>query len=90
MNLTTTFMWIGIAVYVFFTVVNNVNTFVDFTMDDKPAGTFKYNANTELTTRYQVLVFSHTGLQLGQHSLLVSATPSTVFSYVNFDYAIYT
>lgn len=83
-------MWTGIAIYVFFTLVNNVNTFVDFTVDNEPAGSFTHNANTETSTLYQVPVFSHTGLQDGHHSLLVSAAASSVFSYVNFDYAIYT
>ncbi|KJA24265.1 hypothetical protein HYPSUDRAFT_136582 [Hypholoma sublateritium FD-334 SS-4] len=95
--ISVTIDFTGIALWVFFTLANNISgaatqTAVNFTLDGGPP-TF-YNHDPELSTtdfQYKVLVFQNDSLDNIHHTLVISTSqffPDPV--YVNFDYAIYT
>ncbi|KAG6812410.1 hypothetical protein H0H92_002986 [Tricholoma furcatifolium] len=65
-------------------------TLCDFILDGSASGSFQHTPTTSSDFQYRALVYSVTGLDNTGHTLLISADGYDTYSYVNFDYALYT
>jgi len=62
----------------------------NFILDGDPVGYFFHRPTSE-PRGFSHLVFSKTGLQNKEHSLIISSTEELDYDvFINFDYAIYT
>ncbi|KIL56802.1 hypothetical protein M378DRAFT_133674 [Amanita muscaria Koide BX008] len=98
-NVTLRFTGTSVAVWVFFIVANSgthgtgltTYTHVNITLDGKNAGIFSRSPNpTKQDPNYNVTIFSTSGLANTSHELVVGTNDYYNYSYINFDWAIYT
>ncbi|KAF8624118.1 hypothetical protein AX15_006027 [Amanita polypyramis BW_CC] len=95
-GLSCTFL--GVAVWVFFILANNVNgsiaettTECNFTLDGAHAGYYSHQPDINNNNlQYNVTVFNQSGLSNSPHKLVISTSGLPYDAYMNFDYAIYT
>ena len=88
----------GISIWVFFILANNntspgvtSNTQCNFTLDGKLVGNFNHQPNeSTYALQYNATAFTTSGLSNSQHELVISTNDFPSFSFLNFDYAIYT
>ncbi|KAG5653530.1 hypothetical protein H0H81_012471 [Sphagnurus paluster] len=87
----------GTAIYVFFILANfqgegvPTETFCNFTLDGRAAGSFSHKPTSSPDLEYNALVFSRTNLSNTNHQLVVSTSGIADRNiFLNFDYAIYT
>ena len=88
----------GISIWVFFILANNntspgvtSNTQCNFTLDGKLVSTFNHQPNESTDAlQYNATAFTTSGLSNSQHQLVISTNDFPSFSFLNFDYAIYT
>ncbi|KAJ7651124.1 hypothetical protein FB45DRAFT_889739 [Roridomyces roridus] len=85
----------GVAIYVYFILANDegqgitTTTAANFSIDGTVQGEFTHAPAATTDLEFNALVFSHTGLSNGTHSLLITMGGSNDL-YINFDYAVYT
>ena len=88
----------GISIWVFFILANNntlpgitSNTQCNFTLDGQLVNTFNHQPNGSTNAlQYNATAFTTSGLSNSQHTLVISTNDFPGFSFLNFDYAIYT
>ncbi|KAM6500180.1 hypothetical protein JOM56_003194 [Amanita muscaria] len=98
-NVNVTLRFTGVAVWVFFIVANNgthgsgltTYTHVNITLDGQNAGIFSRSPNPKKQDpNYNVTIFSTSGLANTSHELVIGTNDYYNYSYINFDWAIYT
>ncbi|KIL67155.1 hypothetical protein M378DRAFT_9777 [Amanita muscaria Koide BX008] len=97
-DVNVTLRFTGVAVWVFFIVPNSgvhgfgltTYTLVNITLDGKNAGVFSHKPDTRSDPSYNVTIFSKSGLANTSHELVIGTNDYYNYSYINFDWAIYT
>ncbi|KAF5388991.1 hypothetical protein D9757_005052 [Collybiopsis confluens] len=96
-NISISFPFTGIAIYVFFILANNasigpVTTAANFTLDAVFQGTYTHPLDPNAPAfqfNESALAFSKIGLENRTHNLFISTSGNEQI-FVNFDYALYT
>ncbi|KIL67146.1 hypothetical protein M378DRAFT_123375 [Amanita muscaria Koide BX008] len=98
-NVNLTLRFTGVAVWVFFILANagihgaglTTNTQVNITLDGKNAGIFSHYPDMNMQDlTYNATIFSTSGLANTSHELVIGTNDYANYSYINFDWAIYT
>ncbi|KAM6500174.1 hypothetical protein JOM56_003188 [Amanita muscaria] len=97
-NVNLTLRFTGVAVWVFFILANagihgaglTTNT-VNITLDGKNAGIFSHYPDMNMQDlTYNATIFSASGLANTSHELVIGTNDYANYSYINFDWMIYT
>ncbi|PFH51673.1 hypothetical protein AMATHDRAFT_58422 [Amanita thiersii Skay4041] len=94
---SVTFDFIGSAIYVFFTIVDDARveitskTECNFTVDGNIVGYYNHDPDLKNPAfHYQQLVFQKDDLSPGHHTFSIVTSDVPYHVYINFDYAMYT
>ncbi|KIL67147.1 hypothetical protein M378DRAFT_160145 [Amanita muscaria Koide BX008] len=98
-SVNVTLRFTGVAVWVFF-ILANANTYaadmttiteVDIILDGNYVGNFSHDPDTNMQDlTYNATIFSTIGLANTSHELVIGTNGIYNYSYLNFDWAIYT
>ncbi|KAM6500175.1 hypothetical protein JOM56_003189 [Amanita muscaria] len=98
-SVNVTLRFTGVAVWVFF-ILANANTYaadmttiteVDIILDGNYVGNFSHDPDTNMQDlTYNATIFSTSGLANTSHELVIGTNGIYNYSYLNFDWAIYT